>query len=175
MLTLLRDQAIVRIFFFLLTALCLCSCSKPDKAPQLAEPLLWVNHDNPPIRSDQKPTVLVFLTNNCSACEIFAPIMNQFAKDHANTLNVIAIFTPNNAAYASDKVARKYVTKNLKLTIPTIFDKQTRNFYNYQINVWPTLVLINRKGQMAYHVYGAVNKQYLDKLVVLHLDRVKTS
>lgn len=160
---------ITRIFILTTIFLFLCHCDGHVPAPRLERPAVWLNE---PIRDlDHKAKALVFLTNDCHACELFAPILNQFSATHHRKLDVIAIFTPNQARYGSMQAAKAYTSNRLHLNVPTILDKSTANFSNFDISVWPTLVLINKEGEITYRVYGVVNLEFLEKMLVLHLKR----
>lgn len=148
---------LVSISFLGITA-----CTDSEKATSLVGPTIkWFNaSQHSPVTFTNKVTLLVFLTTNCEGCSQLAPILKKIGNEYANRIQLIGIFTPQVSHPITEQSARNYVTRNLGILYPIIFDTDAKILDSYRINGWPTTILIDKKGFIQKRIYGVKSSQY---------------
>ncbi len=147
-----------------LLLLFLTSCSEAETAP------LIVSQNS--ITFKDKTTLLVFLTNDCEGCTQLTSNIKNIAHEYTNKLQIIAIFTRQPNQGISKNSEQDYVKNKFGPFFQIIFDEDGKIFNQYQINGWPTTVLINKSGLIEKRIYGAQSAAYFSNLMdkILHGD-----
>ncbi|MGE5681151.1 MAG: thioredoxin-like domain-containing protein [Bacillota bacterium] len=142
--------------------------SKVDKgdAPEFPEGLDWLNTDKPIKLSDLKGKIVLldFWTFCCINCMHIIPELKKLEAKYADELVVIGVH--------SAKFLTEQGTDNIRQAIlryeiehPVVNDKDFKVWRSYGANAWPTLVLIDPKGDVAGSMAGEGIFDTMDKAI----------
>jgi thiol-disulfide isomerase/thioredoxin len=133
----------------------------------------WVNTDQPlTIKALRgKIIVLEFWTECCINCMHVFPDLIKLEKKYPNQLVVIGIHTPKFEHEKKMEVLRRAV-KRYGLPHPCVLDADTRMWKAYNIQFWPSVIVIDPEGFVAQgiaqeHVYDKLDKT-IAGLIKLH-------
>lgn len=105
-----------------------------------------------------------FLTNECEACTQLLPIMQAIEQHYGSKISLIGIYTPSPSRALNQTEASHFI-KTLKINYPIIYDKDAELFSAYSASGWPTLILINKKGEIKKRIYGIKNYEFLNQVL----------
>jgi thiol-disulfide isomerase/thioredoxin len=141
----------------------------PAQAPQFAQaPELakgeWVGTPTTIAANRGKVIVLTFWAYQCINCKRTLPYWNQWAKRYAGAegkpgdVVVIAVQTPetpDERVFANVKAA----SEKHKLVFPTVTDNDYKTWKAYNVQMWPTTILIDKQGKIRGRWQGELNWQ----------------
>ena len=139
------------------------------KAPELAEGA-WVNSDALTLKGLRGRVVLVdFWTFGCYNCRNTLPSMKSWdARYREKGLTIIGVHTPESDSEREIENVRREVSA-LGIRYPVVTDNDYATWEAYKVEAWPTMFLVDRKGQVRWmHVgEGAYNEaeQTIQKLL----------
>lgn len=142
----------------------LCACSK-ESAPPFQQSVQWLNRsvDFPVPTFSEHLTLLEFITDHCQGCEEILPTLSVIEKKYGQKINLLGIYTPSQLQ--PDLKQIQQLINKAGIHHPVIYDKDS-NLYNvYNINVWPTIILVNQQQQIVQRWYGNVNVSELDSTI----------
>ena len=119
----------------------------------------WVNTDHPITLESLKGrvTLLNFWVFTCYNCTNTVPSLVDFdSKYRDKGLTIIGIHTPEFPPYAGEHDKSNLVRALARQGIryPNAQDNDHATWDLYEIQYWPSLVLIDKKGQIRYEGYG---------------------
>lgn len=118
----------------------------------------WINviDGKPPVLKERqgKVTIVHFWTFACINCrnnlDAYARLQARFEK---HGVLVIGVHTPElererSRANVADAV------KNLKITWPTLLDPEFKNWDRWKVDVWPTVFVVDKRGEVRFSWKG---------------------
>lgn len=130
--------------------------------PSIAAPALvgdaWLNvkPDGVPKVANFKGrvTILHFWTFDCINCRRNLPYIAKWAARYkASDVQVIGIHTPE-LPEERDPANVRAAVKALGITYPVLIDGQNKNWNDYRQQVWPTVYVIDKQGNVRYQWSG---------------------
>jgi len=113
--------------------------------------------DGRPLASSEllgKPTVLVFWATWCGVCQEEMPALERFAAASQGRYNVLAV------SRESASVLRRWAADR-PLAVPLARDAGGHASAAYKVEVLPTHVIIDAKGQVVHDFSGAADPEIL--------------
>jgi cytochrome c biogenesis protein CcmG/thiol:disulfide interchange protein DsbE len=104
-----------------------------------------------------KPVLLDFWATWCGYCREALPAIELL---HRGLKDKLAVFGIDNE---EPELAREYLRKN-GYTLPTLADPKDEAVNLYRLNGWPTTILIDREGKVAYYELGFESQKLRDAL-----------
>jgi len=99
-------------------------------------------------------TVLHFWTFDCVNCKHNLPAYAKWAAAYKpSEVQLIGVHTPELAEERVPENVRAAV-KGLGITYPVLIDTDGANWNRYQQEYWPTVYVIDKKGNVRYHWVG---------------------
>lgn len=118
-------------------------------APAFPAGLTWFNVDHPLKLSDLKgkAVLLDFWTLGCINCQDIIPDLKHLESDFGNAFTVIGV---HSGKYSTehDNASIEAAIKKYGLTHPVVNDPDFAIWQEYNVNAWPTLVLIDPNGNL---------------------------
>ena len=104
-----------------------------------------------------KVTIVEFWTFACSNCLANLPAYANWQKQFADKdVLVIGVHTPETASErVTANVARR--VKQLSITYPILIDQEHDNWNRWQVEAWPTVYLVDKRGRIRYRWVGELN------------------
>lgn len=103
--------------------------------------------------------ILTFWATWCPACKFELPNLEKLYKQYGSNKNDIVFLGVNNENMES---AKKLLTTT-NTTFPTIISHDA--FEKYPIRAFPTIVIIDRNGNINNYTVGAIPKETLEKYI----------
>jgi thiol-disulfide isomerase/thioredoxin len=129
-------------------------------APELRGVESWIN--SPPLTLKQlrgKVVVVHFWAFGCINCVRNLPhYQSWYEKFPQSQVTIIGIQTPETAAEREIDNLRANVTER-QIKYPVAFDAQAENWKAWANNMWPSVYLVDRQGQVRTWWYGELNWQ----------------
>ncbi len=145
--------------------------SKPSlinsKAKDLPEGFSWLNTDRPLSLEALKGQVVIldFWTYCCINCMHTLSDLEWIEKKYRSE-PVVVIGVHSAKFYNEQEVENiKEAIGRYEISHPVIVDKGMAIWQSYNVNGWPTLVVIDPKGHVIYHEPGEGQRQYLDDVI----------
>jgi len=118
-------------------------------APAFPAGLTWFNVDHPLKLSDLKgkAVLLDFWTLGCINCQDIIPDLKHLESDFGSSFTVIGV---HSGKYSTehDNASIEDAIKKFGLTHPVVNDPDFAIWQAYNVNAWPTLVLIDPDGKL---------------------------
>lgn len=132
----------------------LIAANRAPVAPALAEGT-WINSQ--PLDSENlrgRVVVVDFWTYNCYNCRNTLPFLKRMdARYRDQGLTIIGVHSPEgNSAKNLDRV-RKQV-RELGLRYPVVTDNNYDSWRAFQIQAWPTIMILDKKGRVRFTHIG---------------------
>lgn len=152
---------------------------KDDKkkipAPELDGGVAWLNTGGPlSLKKDLKGKIVIldFWTLCCINCIHIMPDLAKLEKKYPNELVVIGVHSPK---FESEKVTANIRKAVLRYQIehPVVNDADHKIWDRYEVDAWPTMVLIDPEGNLVGYTSGEGNYDLLDVVVGKLVDEHK--
>lgn len=132
----------------------LISAAKAKSAPELIKGE-WINSDTLTLTGLKGRVVYIeFWTFGCYNCINTLPAIKGYDKKFRDKgLTVIGIETPE---FDSERVLGNLTAavKKQGIEYPVLTDNDSKNWENYGVNAWPTIVIIDKQGRIRYRHVG---------------------
>ncbi len=147
-----------------------------SKAKDFPKDFVWLNTDRPLSLDDLKGHVVVldFWTYCCINCMHTLPTLDWIEKKcHDQPVVVIGVH--------SAKFFNEQEVENIQEAIgryeighPVIADREMKIWRSYDVTAWPTIVVIDPKGNVVYRQAGEAQRETLDDVIGVLLERHKS-
>ncbi len=142
--------AMLTVFFYFASL----SLTKSGPAPEIIS-LTWINSD--PLRMEDlrgKVVMVEFWTFGCWNCRNMEPYVKEWHEKYAEEgLVVIAVHSPE-FKYEEDVEKVKDYIREHQIPYAVPIDNEFRNWRQYRNRYWPTLYLIDKRGEIQYTKIG---------------------
>lgn len=140
---------------------------KKVPAPELDGGIAWLNTGGPlSLKKDLKGKVVIldFWTLCCINCIHIMPDLAKLEKKYPNELVVIGVHSPK---FENEKVTASIRKAILRYQIehPVVNDADHAIWDRYEVDAWPTLVVIDPEGNLVGYTSGEGNYEILDLVV----------
>lgn len=129
-----------------------------EKAPEIRKSSIWIN--SPPLTLKAlkgKVVVIDFWAFDCAPClETMPHVIQLYDKYAARGLVVIGVHTPRTSDEKEVGNVREAVMR-LGIRYPVVIDGSHKIFDDYRCDLWPTLFVIDRDGDIRY-VHGGIGR-----------------
>lgn len=146
---------------------------QPAKTADFPRGFDWLNTEKPLSLADLKGHVVVldFWTYCCINCMHTLPTLDWIEKKyHDQPVVVIGVH--------SAKFQNEQLAENIRESIgryeighPVIADREMRIWQSFGVTAWPTIIVIDPKGNVVYHQAGEAHREALDDVIGVLLER----
>jgi thiol-disulfide isomerase/thioredoxin len=129
--------------------------SNSDKTPEIKAEK-WINTDKDLTLEILKGKVVLieFWTFGCYNCKNTIPKLNNWYKSYkSDSFEMIGIHCPE-FDHERDFDNVKESVGALGIEYPVAIDNGFYNWYNYDVHAWPTIFIIDKKGEIRYQKEG---------------------
>jgi cytochrome c biogenesis protein CcmG/thiol:disulfide interchange protein DsbE len=107
-----------------------------------------------------RPVIIDFWSSSCGPCAVQAPILDRLARKYEGRgLVVLGVNVDDPPALAKEYARRK------GLSYPILVDDSDQATALYKISLLPSLVIIDRKGNVTQFLTGLVDEPSLDDAI----------
>ena len=147
---------------------------KKIAAPDLNGGVAWLNTGGPLSIKDLKGKVVLldFWTLCCINCIHCMPDLHKLEKKYANELVVVGVHSPKFDNEKDTKSIRKAVLR-YQIDHPVVNDAGRKIWDRYEVDAWPTMVLIDPEGNLVGYASGEGNYDVLDTVIGKLVDEAK--
>ncbi len=146
--------------------------AKPEEkkkvpAPELTGGAAWLNTAGPlSIKKDLKGKIVLldFWTLCCINCIHIMPDLAKLEKKYPNELVVIGVHSPKFENEKATASIRKAILR-YQIEHPVVNDADHAIWERYEVEAWPTLVLIDPEGNLVGYASGEGNYDVLDAVI----------
>ena len=143
---------------------------RETRAPSLDGGVAWINSAGPIDIKDLrgKFVVLDFWTFCCINCMHILPELKQLESRYPNNLVVVGV---HSAKFEAEQDSKNITDAVLRYEIehPVVNDAQQRIWNRYDVESWPTLVLIDPEGYLLFKNGGEVKADLFDNAIMKKL------
>ena len=135
-------------------------------APEFAMGLDWINVEQPLTMAGLQGKIVIFdfWTYGCINCIHMIPVFEQLEAKYPDEIVVIGVHSAKFANEGQTDNIRQIV-RRYGLTHPVINDKDFIVWQEYGINAWPTIVIIDPRGNVVAGDSGEIPFDILDTYV----------
>ncbi|WP_246523522.1 thioredoxin-like domain-containing protein [Gemmata palustris] len=148
---------------------------KKVAAPELEGGTAWLNSGGAlTLKKDLKGKIVIldFWTLCCINCIHIMPDLAKLEKKYPNELVVIGVHSPKFENEKATASIRKAVLR-YQIEHPVINDADHTIWNKYEVEAWPTLVVIDPEGNLVGYTSGEGNYELLDVVVSKLIDEHK--
>jgi thiol-disulfide isomerase/thioredoxin len=140
-------------------------------APEFSPALEWINTDQPPSIETLRGRVVLlgFWTFDCVNCINTLPDLRYFENKYHDGLSVIGVHTPK-YTYQRDSAPVLKAANRHHIRYPVANDPGFELWQAYGVQSWPTIAVIDARGQLAALLPGEGRRQEADTLIGHLLD-----
>jgi thiol-disulfide isomerase/thioredoxin len=141
-------------------------------APPFQEGLDWINTGGKALTlADLRGKVLLldFWTYGCINCMHIIPVVRQLEEKYANELIVVGV---HSGKYIEERVTENIRTATWRLGVehPVVNDRHFRTWRSYNVQAWPTVVLVSPDGRYIGQHSGEFTFEDFDKVIGAAVD-----
>ncbi len=140
---------------------------KPIPAPELDGGVAWLNTAGPlSLKKDLKGKIVLldFWTLCCINCMHVIPDLAKLEKKYANQLVVIGVHSPKFESEKNTASIRQAILR-YQIEHPVVNDAEHKIWNAYDVEAWPTFVLIDPEGNLVGYTSGEGRYELLDKVI----------
>lgn len=140
---------------------------KAVPAPELEGGTAWLNTAGPlSIKKDLKGKIVLldFWTLCCINCMHILPDLARLEKKYANQLVVIGVHSPKFENEKDTNSIRQAILR-YQIEHPVVNDAEHKIWNAYDVDAWPTFVLIDPEGNLVGYTSGEGRYELLDKVI----------
>lgn len=147
--------------------------SKITKAPEFPAGFEWINSDKPLSLDDLRGHIIVldFWTYCCINCMHTLPVLAELEKKYEQ---MPVVFIGIHSAKFFNEQDRKNIEQAVmryEISHPVLVDQKMAVWQKYDVSGWPTIVIIDPKGTVAYKQSGEGQKEMIEDTIEVLLDR----
>jgi thiol-disulfide isomerase/thioredoxin len=136
-------------------------------APELEGGVAWLNTGGPlSLKKDLKGKIVLldFWTLCCINCIHIQPDLAKLEKKYPNELVVIGVHSPKFDSEKDTNSIRKAVLR-YQVEHPVVNDADHKIWNAYDVDAWPTLVVIDPEGNIVGYTSGEGKYEVLDQVI----------
>ncbi|MFM8272590.1 MAG: thioredoxin-like domain-containing protein, partial [Gemmata sp.] len=140
---------------------------KKVAAPELEGGVAWLNTAGPlSLKKDLKGKVVIldFWTLCCINCIHVLPDFAKLEKKYPNELVVVGVHSPKFENEKDTASIRKAILR-YQVEHPVVNDADHKIWDKYEVDAWPTVVVIDPEGNLVGYASGEGNYEVLDTVV----------
>ena len=140
---------------------------KKVPAPELEGGVAWLNSGGPlSLKKDLKGKIILldFWTLCCINCMHIMPDLAKLEKKYANELVVIGVHSPKFENEKESNSIRKAILR-YQLEHPVVNDANHKIWDAYEVDAWPTFVLIDPEGNIVGYTSSEGQYELLDTII----------
>ncbi len=146
-----------------------------SKAKDFPRGFVWLNTDRPLSLEDLRGHVVIldFWTYCCINCMHTLPDLEWIEKKyHGKPVVVVGV---HSAKFYNEQEAKniREAIDRYEINHPVIVDRNMEIWQSYGVSGWPTLVVIDPKGNIVYQQSGEGQRENLDDVISVLLERNK--
>ncbi|HEY1187461.1 MAG TPA: thioredoxin-like domain-containing protein [Gemmata sp.] len=148
---------------------------KKVAAPELDGGTAWLNSGGPlALKKDLKGKIVIldFWTLCCINCIHIMPDLAKLEKKYPNELVVIGVHSPKFENEKETASIRKAVLR-YQIEHPVVNDADHKIWDKYEVDAWPTMVVIDPEGNLVGYTSGEGNYELLDVVIKKLIDEHK--
>lgn len=110
---------------------------------------------------------LNFFATWCPPCMEEMPYIEEIYKEYGynkKDIIILGLASPNNTGEKSEEEVIKFL-KDKGYTFPVLMDGSGKTSYDYEINAFPTTIIINKKGEVTNYIQGGMTKDSMKDLI----------
>ena len=151
--------------------------AKADKAPEI-EAGTWINSDTLKLEDLKGKVVIIdFWATWCAPCRMVIPYLAKYYEKYKDKGVVVIGFTRIYPFYADELQQKRGISdkehlrlikefvKRYKIEYPVAVAENNDVFNTYRISGIPTMVFIDKKGNVSYVKVGANNPKLIEKKI----------
>lgn len=144
------------------------------KAKDLPQDFAWLNTDRPlSFAGDLKGHVVVldFWTYCCINCMHTLPTLDFLEKKYRG--RPVAFIGIHSAKFSNEQQAEnvKEAIGRYEISHPVVVDREMSIWRSYGVSAWPTIVIIDPRGNVVYRQAGEGQRDELDDVISVLLER----
>ncbi len=148
---------------------------KKVAAPELEGGIAWLNTGGPlTLKKDLKGKIVIldFWTLCCINCIHVLPDFAKLEKKYANELVVVGVHSPKFENEKDTASIRKAILR-YQIEHPVVNDADHKIWDKYEVDAWPTVVVIDPEGNLVGYTSGEGNYELLDTVISKLIDEHK--
>jgi len=146
-----------------------------SKAKDFPEGFTWLNTDRPLSLDDLKGHVIVldFWTYCCINCMHTLPDLEWIEKKYGS--RPVIVIGVHSAKFNNEQEAEniREAIGRYEISHPVIVDRNMAIWQSYGVSGWPTIAIIDPKGNLVYQQSGEGQRENLDDVISVLLERHK--
>src|ERR1051326_7816290 len=143
------------------------------KAPEFPHNLIWLNTDRPLTLDNLAGQIVVldFWTYCCINCMHMLPELEWIEKKYYG--KPVIVIGVHSAKYSNEQNIDniKQAIGRYEINHPVIVDEDMKVWRSFDVNGWPTVVIIDPKGNIIYKQSGEGQREYIDDVIQVLLDK----
>lgn len=112
-------------------------------------------------------TVICFLKADCPTCKLVIPILDSFHQTHTPKQNQIDLYLIGQTSAGNTELVDEF-----NLQAPLLDDSQLKTSFAYDVEIVPTLILVDSDGQEMQRLEGFVKPEW-QKLLLAHANALE--
>ncbi|MFI5412541.1 MAG: thioredoxin-like domain-containing protein, partial [Candidatus Micrarchaeales archaeon] len=148
-----------------------------SKAPEFPEDATWLNTKEPLSIQKLKGHIVIidFWTYCCINCMHMIPTLSKIEEEYKN--EPVVVIGVHSAKFENEQKPENIeeAIGRYEITHPVVVDKGMKIWKMYGANAWPTVVIIDAKGNIAYKKAGERTISEIGSMIEALLDKAKES
>ncbi len=147
--------------------------TRVTKAPDFPSDFDWINSDEPLSLEKLAGHVIVldFWTYCCINCMHTLPVLGQLEKKYEEKPVVFIGVHSAKFFNEQDRANIEQAVRRYEISHPVLVDRKMTVWQKYDINGWPTIVIIDPKGTVVYKQSGEGQKEMIEDTIDTLLER----
>lgn len=141
--------------------------TRDDKAPEITNTGKWINTDKSLSLEDLKGKVVLieFWTFGCYNCRNTIPYINQwYEKYKSDKFEIVGVHCPEFDNERNFENVKEGV-RELEIKYPVVTDNEFTVWDKYDVHAWPTMFLIDKKGEIRYKHIGEGSYRKTEEMI----------
>jgi thiol-disulfide isomerase/thioredoxin len=145
------------------------------RAADFPQDFAWLNTSRPLSLAELKGQIVVldFWTYCCINCMHTLPTLEWIEEKYRG--QPVVIIGVHSAKFDNEQQAKNIqeAIGRYEISHPVIVDKEMKVWRSYGVTAWPTIVVIDPKGNVVYHQAGEAHRDELDDVISVLLEQHK--
>jgi thiol-disulfide isomerase/thioredoxin len=147
------------------------------KAPEFPRGFAWLNIARPLSIGELKGNVVVldFWTYCCINCMHTLPSLDWLEKKYHN--RPVMFIGIHSAKFTNEKQVQNVqeAVSRYEISHPVVVDQDMKIWRSYGVTAWPTVIIIDPKGNIIYQQAGEANRDEIDDIIAVLLAQHATT